>query len=93
MMDSTRYFFVFPKDYPLRVSKMLFVLNRASPHNKSKKDKAYFKENRYRPISIYLLTTASTDFMVMREIRNIAKRDLLILKYYASFVDFQNKIS
>jgi hypothetical protein len=31
--------------------------------------------------------------MIMREIRNIAKRDLLILKYYASFVDFQNKIS
>jgi hypothetical protein len=31
--------------------------------------------------------------MVMKEIWNIAKRDLLVLQYYQSFTDFKNKIS
>ena len=29
----------------------------------------------------------------MEEVWNIAKRDLLVLKYYSSFVDLKNKIS
>jgi hypothetical protein len=31
--------------------------------------------------------------MVMEEVWNMAKRDLLVLKYYQSFADFKNKIS
>jgi hypothetical protein len=31
--------------------------------------------------------------MVLEEIWNIAKNDLLVLQYYASFADFKNKIS
>jgi hypothetical protein len=33
--------------------------------------------------------------MVMEEegVWNIAKRDLLVLKYYSSFTDFKNKVS
>jgi len=29
----------------------------------------------------------------MEEVWNIAKRDLLVLKYYSSFADFKEKIS
>ena len=39
------------------------------------------------------LPTASSEFMVMEEIWNIAKRELLVLNYYSSFADFKNKIS
>jgi hypothetical protein len=43
---------------------------------------------------IYLpTTTASPEFMVMEEIWNMAKRDLLVLKYYSSFADFKEKMS
>ena len=31
--------------------------------------------------------------MVMEKVWNIAKRDLLVLKYYSSFADLKNKIS
>ncbi len=31
--------------------------------------------------------------MVIEEVWNIAKRDLLILQYYQSFADFKDKIS
>ncbi len=30
---------------------------------------------------------------MMEEVWNIAKRDLFVLKYYASFTDLKNKIS
>jgi hypothetical protein len=45
-------------------------------------------------IPVHLPTTASSEFMVMDEIWNIAKQDLLlVLKYYASCADLKNKIS
>jgi hypothetical protein len=31
--------------------------------------------------------------MVLEEIWNIAKNDLLVLQYYSSFTDYKNKIS
>lgn len=42
-------------------------------------------------IPVYL-PTASPEFMVLEEIWNIAKSDLLVLQYYPSFTDFRNKI-
>jgi hypothetical protein len=38
-------------------------------------------------------TATSHEFMVMEEIWNIAKQDLLVMKYYPSFSDLKNKIS
>jgi transposase len=67
-------------------------MDKASPHYKSKKVLKYFEENKDILIPIYL-PTASPEFMVMEEVWNIAKRDLLILQYYQSFADLKNKIS
>ena len=67
-------------------------MDKASPHYKSKKVLKYFEENKDTLISVYL-PTASPEFMVMEEVWNIAKRDLFVLQYYASFADLKNKIS
>ncbi len=74
----------FPKCY--------LFMDKASHHYKSKKVLKYFEENKDTLIPVYL-PTASPEFMVIEEVWNIAKRDLLILKYYQSFADFKNKIS
>jgi hypothetical protein len=60
---------------------------------KSKKVRAYFEENKDTLVPVYLPTTASLIFMVMEEVWDIVKRDLLVLKYHSSFADFKNKIS
>ena len=65
---------------------------KASPHYKSNNVLKYFEENKDTLIPLYL-PIALPEFMVMEEIWNIAKLDLLILKYYQSFADFKNKIS
>jgi transposase len=67
-------------------------MDKASPHYKSKKVLKYFEENKDTLIPVYL-PTASPEFMVMEEVWNIAKRDLLMLKYYTSFGDLKEKIS
>ena len=67
-------------------------LDKASPHHRSRKVKKYFEENNDTLIPVYL-PTASPEFMVMEEVWNIAKRDLLVLKHYPSFSDFKNRIS
>ena len=67
-------------------------MDKASPHYKSKKMLNYFEENKDTLIPVNL-PTASPEFMVMEEIWNIAKRDLLVLQYYQSFTDLKNKIS
>jgi transposase len=64
----------------------------SSSHYKSNKIRKYFEENKDTLIPIYL-PTASPEFMVMEEVWNLAKRDLLVLNYYTSFADFKNKIS
>jgi len=64
----------------------------SSPHYRSKKVLKYFEENKDTLISVYL-PTASPEFMVMEEVWNIAKQDLLVLKYYPSFADLKKRIS
>ncbi len=67
-------------------------MDKASPHYKAKKVKKYFEDNKDTLISVFL-PTASPEFMVMEEIWNIAKQNLLVLKYYASFTGLKNKVS
>ena len=67
-------------------------MDNASPHHKSKKVLKYFEENKDALILVYL-PTASPEFMVIEEVWNISKRDLLVLQYYQSFADFKYKIS
>ncbi len=67
-------------------------LDKASPHYKSSKVMAYFEQNKDSLIPLYL-PTASPEFMILEEVWNIAKRDLLVLQYYTSFTDFKENIS
>ena len=67
-------------------------MDKASPHYKSKKVLKYFEENKDTLIPLSL-PTASPEFMMMEEIWNIAKRDLLVLQYYQSFADLSNRIT
>ena len=86
-------FLDFLKKIHTTFSKCYLFMDKASPHYKSKKVLKDFEENKDTLIPVYLPTTASPEFMVMEEIWNIAKRDLFILKYYASFADLKDKIS
>ncbi len=67
-------------------------MDKASPHYRSRKIKDYLDQNKDTLIPVYL-PTASPEFMIMEEVWNIAKRDLLVLKHYSSFEDFKKKIS
>jgi transposase len=67
-------------------------MDKAPPHFKSRKVKDYLEQNKDRLIPVYL-PTASPEFMMLEEVWNIAKRELLVLKYYSSFEDFKQKIS
>ncbi len=68
-------------------------MDKASPHYKSKKVREYFEQKKNDLIPVYLPPTASPEFMIMEEVWNIAKRDLLVLKYYSSFTDLKNRIA
>jgi hypothetical protein len=85
-------FLNFLKKIHTKFPKCYLFMDKASPHYKSKKMLKYFEENKDILIPINL-PTASPEFMVMEEIWNIAKRDLLVLQYYQSFTDLKNKIS
>ena len=67
-------------------------MDKASPHYKSRKVLKCLDENKDTLIPLYL-STASPEFMVMVEVWNIAKHDLLILQFYPSFADLKNNIS
>ena len=54
--------------------------------------KDYLEENKDTLIPVYI-PTASPEFMMLEEVWNIAKQDLLVLKYYSSFEDFRQRIS
>ena len=69
-----------------------FIPSLQSPHYQSKKVRKYFEENKDTLMPVYL-PTASPEFMVMEEVWNIAKRDLLVLSYYQSFTDLKKKIT
>lgn len=85
-------FLDFLKIIHFRFPKCYLFMDKASPHFKSKNVLAYFEQNKDTIIPAYL-PTASPEFMVMEEVWNIAKHDLLVLKYYISFGDFKEKIS
>ena len=74
----------FPKCY--------LFMDKASPHYKSERVKDYLDQNKDTLIPVYL-PTASPEFMILEEIWNIAKRELLVLEYYSSFGDFKEKVS
>ncbi len=67
-------------------------MDKASPHYKSKKVTEYLEESKDTLIPIYL-PTASPEFMMLEQVWNIAKQDLLVLKQYSSFEDFKKKVS
>ena len=67
-------------------------MDKAPPHYKSRRVKDYLEENKDTLIPVYI-PTASTEFMMLEEVWNIAKQDLLVLKYYSSFEDFRQRIS
>jgi transposase len=67
-------------------------MDKAPPHFKSRKVKDYLKENKDSLIPVYL-PTASPEFMMLEQVWNIAKRELLLLQHYSSFDDFKQKIS
>ena len=96
--DSTMYsmettFLDYLKKIHAKFQKCYLFMDKASPHYTCKKVIKYFEDNKDTLIPVYLPTTASPEFMVMEEVWNIAKRDLLVLKYYSSFADLKNKIS
>lgn len=67
-------------------------MDKASPHYRSRKVKEYLEQNKDTLIPMYL-PTASPEFMILEEVWNITKRELLVLKHYPSFEDFKEKIS
>ena len=85
-------FLKFLKTNHSRFPKCCLFMDKASPHYRSKKVIKYLEENKDTLIPTYL-PTASPEFMVMEEVWNMAKRDLLVLKYYPSFSDFICKVS
>ncbi len=88
---NEKTFLDFLKAIHLKFPNCYLFMDKASPHYKSRKVKDYFEDNKDTLIPIYL-PTASSEFMIMEGVWNIAKRDLLVLKHYSSFEDFK-KIS
>ena len=82
----------FLKTIHSRFSKCHLFVDKASPHHKSRKVRQYFEENKDAMIPV-CLPTASPEFMVMEEVWNMAKNDLLVLSHYPSFADFKNRVS
>ena len=85
-------FLEFLKTIHSRFSKCHLFMDKASPHYRSRKVIKYFEENNDAMIPV-CLPTATPEFMVMEEVWNMAKNDLLVLSCYPSFADFKNRIS
>ena len=85
-------FLEFLKTIHSRFSKCYLFMDKASPHYRSRKVRQYFEENKDAMIPV-CLPTASPEFMVMEEVWNMAKNDLLVLSCYPSFADFKNRVS
>ena len=52
-------------------------MDKAPPHYKSRRVKDYLEENKDTLVPVYL-PTASPEFMMLEEVWNIAKRELLV---------------
>jgi len=76
----------------MKFPKCYLFLDKAKQHYKSQTVLQYFTDNKDSLIPVYQ-PTASPEFMILEEIWNIAKDDLLVLLYYSSFADFKKKIS
>ena len=85
-------FLEFLKILHVKFPKCHLFMDKASPHYRSRKVVKYFEENNDTLIPAYL-PTATPEFMVMEEVWNMARRDLLVMKYYPSFADLKNEIS
>lgn len=85
-------FLEFLKIIHSKFPKCYLFMDKASPHYRSKRVRDYFDRHKDALIPVYL-PTASPEFMILEEVWNIAKRDLLVLKYYPSFSDFKKSIS
>ena len=85
-------FLEFMKTIHSKFPKCHLFMDKASPHYRSRKAIKYLEENKDTLIPVYL-PTASPEFMVMEEVWNMAKNDLLLLSHYPSFADLKNKIS
>ena len=89
---NSETFFDFLKIIHTKFPKCYLFMDKASPHYRSKKVKDYLEHNKDTLIPVYL-PTASPEFMMLEEVWNIAKRELLLLKYYPSFEELKEKIS
>jgi len=89
---NTETFLDFLKEIHHKFPKCYLFLDKAPPHYKSRRVKDYLEENKDTLIPVYI-PTASPEFMMLEEVWNIAKQDLLVLKYYSSFEDFRQRIS
>jgi hypothetical protein len=86
-------FYNFMKQVYCKFRKCYLFLDKAPhQHYKSQKIKQYFEKHKDVLIPIWL-PTASPEFIVPEECRNISKNDLLVLTYYQSFIDFRKKIA
>ena len=66
-------FFEFLKTIHSKFQRCYLLMDKASPHYRSRKVKDYLEQNKDILIPLYL-PTASPEFMVMEEIWNIAKQ-------------------
>lgn len=89
---NTETFLDFLKEIHHKFPKCYLFMDKAPPHYKSRRVKDYLEENKDTLVPVYL-PTASPEFMMLEEVWNIAKRELLVLKYYPSFEDFKKKVS
>ena len=84
-------FYEFLKQLHYKFPKCYLLLDKAYPHYKSEKVRKYFDEHKNSLIPVWL-PTASPEFMVLEECWNISKKDLLVSKYYQSFIHLRKKI-
>ena len=89
---NTEAFFDFLKTIHHKFPRCYLFMDKASPHYKSRLVKDYLDHNKDTLIPVYL-PTASPEFMMLEEVWNIAKRELLVLKHYSSFDEFKEEIS
>jgi transposase len=89
---NTETFLDFLKIIHSRFPGCYLFMDKAPPHFKSMKVKEYLKQNKDTLIPVYL-PTASPEFMMLEQVWNIAKRELLVLRHYSSFDDFKKKVS
>ena len=85
-------FLDFLKAIHTKFPRCYLFMDKASPHYRSRKVTDYFEHNKDALIPVYL-PTATPEFMILEEVWNMAKNDLLVLKHYPSFDDFRKKIS